>query len=126
MLRPIFLVDLTNAICIKSIFNIFQPGEHWILYYNSPANTLEFWDSFALPPEIYVSLPCKVDVTNEKQVQSFSAQTCGMWTTYYLLQRYRGFDMNDIVKPFNDLSTNDIIIAKLFSDLYKINVAPYY
>ena len=102
----------------------FQKGEHWLALIHIDSN-LEFFDSFGWMPEMYEGIPYKVDIVNEKQVQSLDAQTCGLWAVYFLLQRYRGFTMNEIVQPLNDVSVNDVVIAKYFSDIYKIDIPVY-
>ena len=102
----------------------FQPGEHWLCLLHKE-NKIEFFDPFGFRPEMYAGIPYRVDIINDKQVQHFSAQTCGMWTTFFLLQRYREINMRDIVQPFNDLDSNDVIIAKLFFDVYAINIPVY-
>ena len=87
---------------------------------------MEFFDGFGMHPSVYTGIPRRVDMFNEKQVQSYKAQTCGMWVIYFLLKRYRGFSMQSIVEPFNDINTNDIVIAEMFSDLYNVNIPPYF
>ena len=86
---------------------------------------LEFFDAFGFRPEFYEGIPQHVNVVNEKQVQSLSTQTCGQWTTFFVLQRYRGISMRRIVQDFNDLSTNDIVIAELFSNIFSTNIPVY-
>ena len=111
--------------CITNTHCDLKPGEHWLTFIHINGK-LEFFDSFGLAPEFYPGIPRIVDINNNKQVQHFKAVTCGLWAMYYLLKRYRGCSMSNIVAPFDEVNTNDIVLSKWFKKVYSLDVQPYY
>ena len=98
-------------------------GQHWLAYFYGECG-LEFFDSFANIPSFYPGLPAKVDVLNRKRVQGFDSQMCGQWCVYFLLNRYRRYTMNDIVRRFgNDYDANDHWIRTFFFEYFGIDTS---
>ena len=112
-----------NTACISNSLCDKRQGEHWVAYTHIN-HRLEFFCSFGFPAEFYETLPSfGIDEFNKKQLQSFNSQTCGMWASYYILKRCRGFSMENIILPFtDDLHANDHCIASFFEENFGFEI----
>ena len=108
---------------------ISQPGEHWVAFFFGKMN-VEYFDSFGnrpLPPFQDFMNTWDYDMNN-LQIQSSLANTCGQHCIYYIWNRCKGLEKQNIIDSFNkdnllanDISVNDSIERHFGSDLDIIN-----
>ena len=95
-----------------------KPGEHWVAFYLTAPDSLEFFDSYGLPPSVY-----EYDVTpassNPHTLQQLDSKVCGQYCVYYLYHRCRGKVLTQILAPFSlqDKAWNDHSVASYVSNL---------
>ena len=92
-----------------------KPGEHWVAFYYTSPDTLEFFDSYGLHPSIYgfTDTPSHI---NHKTLQSLDSNVCGQYCIYYLYHRSRGKTMSKILSSFStDQAWNDKSVARFVS-----------
>ena len=86
-------------------------GKHWLTFYFNNNGPFEYFDSLGRPPEYYgfQHLFQRPYLTNCDQIQDSNSSVCGQYCIYYIMCRYGGQTMQDIVLPFNvgDKSWND-------------------
>ena len=96
-----------------------QKGSHWgVLHYTSYA-IVAHYDSVGKQPKIVVhNLFLSQDMTymyNNKRLQSYNTDTCGLFCLYYSYYSCRGVDFNSILKHFSDnLFDNEILVSRFF------------
>ena len=93
-----------------------KPGEHWVaLFYLSP-DSLEFFDSYGLPPAVY-GFSLDPRVYNHRTLQSLNSNVCGQYCIFYLYHRSRGKSLSRILNSFStrDLAWNDKSVARFIS-----------
>jgi len=85
-----------------------KPGEHWVAVYRESPNSIEFFDSYGLPPEAY-NFSFSATHFNTKCIQSLNSSVCGHYVIYYLYLRMLGHSLNRIQSAFSvsDLKWND-------------------
>ena len=93
----------------------FKAGEHWVAFYiplDMKTNPMEYWDSYGLkPPEIFTPFLNRMYLRNTKFIQHPLSSTCGQYCIYYILMRYKGHSIEEIVSVFSeDTLENDIIV----------------
>ncbi len=113
----------SRSMLIVNCCNHNRPGGHWIAMYRGDGDTLEMFDSFGLPPQLYnLHLPrADVLVYNTKQLQSQDSVVCGQYCLYYVYFKARGYAMSDIVSVFsNDNYNNDIYVFDTVLKLYNV------
>ena len=54
-----------------------KPGEHWVAFFNS-TNSLEFFDSYGLPPSIY-GFTLHPNSQSHQTLQSLESNVCGQY-----------------------------------------------
>ncbi len=89
-----------------------EPGSHWVCINNLNQNKMEYFDSYALPPNSYLKLTLSPTyVYNTRVVQSPFSVTCGHHCCLFLLKRCEGMSFSDIISLFSDnLLINDNIV----------------
>ena len=95
----------------------FKAGEHWVAFYipsDTTISPMEYWDSYGLkPPKIFMSFLNPTYLRNTKFIQHPLSSTCGQYCIYYILKRYTGHSMEEIVSVFSeDTLENDVIVNK--------------
>ena len=93
-----------------------QLGQHWIAVYLDKYGNGEYYDSYGLPP-LYPEFLHFMDentgswIWNAKQVQDRHSVVCGQHCIFYLIHRYMGLDMTEIISLFTDnFFENDAIV----------------
>lgn len=92
------------------------PGKHWVTFYFTARGPDEFFDSLGKTPEYYnvgfETLLQNPYWMNCSRLQDFGSDTCGLYCVYYVMCRYAGMTMKDLVYPFNvrELNINDMIV----------------
>ena len=94
------------------------PGEHWVTFYFPKRGPDEFFDSLGNAPIDYeagferaLTKPYWM-ICN--RLQDSNSNTCGLYCLYYVMERYGGRTMEDIVKPFliHTLKKNDNFVKE--------------
>ena len=78
-------------------------GKHWVTFYFNSNGPYEFFDSLGRPPDHYgfERVLERPYWSNNDQIQDSYSDVCGHYCIYYVMRRYRGQTMKDIVQPFN-------------------------
>ena len=94
-----------------------QPGRHWIAVFYE-RGTVEFFDSFALPPDNYDRLlttflhhatnACEV-VYNNVPLQSIDSDACGHYCVLFGVARSRGQSFRSILDEMTALNRDNLM-----------------
>lgn len=94
-------------------------GTHWLGIYLNTRGQCEFFNSFGLGPTNryiinFLNYFSKPFIYNNVCLQSFDAQTCGMYVIYFLFKRTRGESFKKIITSLQkSCKSNDDIVKKL-------------
>lgn len=106
---------------IANTDNSDEAGEHWVAYFISLPNVIEFFDSFGKTPDYY-HFKLKTNLINTEQVQSDNSDFCGQFCIYYLVQRSLRSPLSFILCrfsksnfQFNDNLVKSFILPLLYS-----------
>lgn len=103
--------------CVVNTDREGEPGTHWLAIYVPSRWTVEYYDSFAEPPN-HIIAPFidtfKHKKMNSKKVQSKFDTSCGSHTIYFLVHRCHGEHFDTIVKRLTDNAPFSDSIVKLF------------
>jgi hypothetical protein len=108
-------------------------GEHWVAFYIADDGTVEYFDSFGMPPLncdlfSYFESSGKKYKFNDVQLQGISSTACGHYCIAFLARRVRGQSLDDIVHKFfkggKTPGQNDKRIEQLVTDTYSIKPTP--
>ena len=100
-----------------------KPGTHWVCFYAPDQNTLEYFDSFGMPPRVKQMVEFTGSFDNFKHnktaLQSEITTQCGAYCCVYLLARQKGYTMEDIVMRMKDGTKleRDAVIGGIISAL---------
>ena len=88
-------------------------GEHWVAFiYHSPSS-VEFFDSYALPPSAY-GFNIQASILSHKTLQALSSSVCGEYCILYLFCRSHGVSLTRFLSKFSsDLHWNDEQVARI-------------
>lgn len=105
----------------------FKAGEHWVAFYipsDKRKNPMEYWDSYGFqPPEIFNPFLEVPYLRNTKFIQHPLSSTCGQYCIYYVLKRYQGYSMENIVGKFSvDTLENDIIVNQTVEHNFSVDL----
>lgn len=78
-----------------------MPGSHWVAIYSPNPSSIEYFDSFALPANIYIqSYLNKFEniVKSKKILQSIKSTICGRYVIYFLSKRCKNEGFHAIEK----------------------------
>lgn len=104
-----------------------ESGTHWLALYMENKQTLEFYDSFGLPPETYGEdiyryvKTFKVVQWNILPLQSPTSNVCGQFCIYFVVKRCQGFCMKMIVTPLAG-KKNDFRMYQFVKKRYGVNM----
>ena len=92
------------------------PGTHWVSFYLSAPNCIEFFDSYGMHPSTY-GFTITITSHNTLQFQSLHSHVCGEYCIYYLY--IRSHCKCSLGKYFNTklLSQNDKKVARWVKNL---------
>ena len=101
------------------------PGTHWVAFYYDSPTSLEFFDSYGEPPELY-DFPISPKITsltlNSYPIQSLRTSVCGQFCVYFLFQRARSMPMARIVSSLRSLPNPDSFVRSFVASIRaKIN-----
>jgi hypothetical protein len=100
-----------------------QPGQHWVAVFKNIEGTVEYFDSFGLPPLLAEIIKFLDRISpdgwyyNKITLQSVYSDTCGMYSVYYLTARCRGLTIEEFISIFSNKPKLNDFLAKI---LYKI------
>lgn len=105
----------------------FKAGEHWVAFYipsNPKTSPMEYWDSYGFkPPEILTYFLNPIYMRNTKFIQHPFSSTCGQYCIYYILKRYTGLSMEEIVSFFSvDTLENDVIVNQTVENNFCVDL----
>jgi len=91
-----------------------KQGSHWVGFYHSCANRLDFFDSYGRDPkEFGFHFHKLIQVqSNKSELQSLFSSFCGQYCIYFLFHRSLGLSMHNIISRFSHLSksNSDLIV----------------
>lgn len=112
---PRVKIEQETWYCIVNCCPISQPGIHWLcLFYEN--GTLEFFDSFGMPPTFYTGIAEFITSQAPRNVffstntlQSYESDACGPYCVNYIFFRQIGFPAPVVILGFYvlDPSTRD-------------------
>ena len=103
-------------------------GSHWIAMFVHHPQTLEFFDSYGLPPSAYgqdienFARQFTYVKCNKKQLQSLTSNVCGHYCIYYLVKRCQGQSMDCIVRNLSVTTHNDFQIFQFVKRRYNVKM----
>lgn len=101
-------------------------GIHWISIYVTKRGSIEYFDSYGLPPLIEDHLAFLTDVkssykTNRMQLQSLTSSVCGLYCLLYLTARMHNKSLKTFQSIFSKNTTsNDKKVTQLYAKLLKL------
>ncbi len=84
-----------------------QPGEHWITIYLNTDGSVDYFDSFGLPPlhvdfyQFMAKNSTRGMRYNPITLQHITASTCGLYCVFYVQDRCSGMTHCDVVSKFS-------------------------
>lgn len=104
-----------------------EKGTHWLAVYIQDKRTIEFFDSFGLPPEVYGE-----DITrfikryyriqcNKIPVQSVTSNVCGQYCIYFIVKRCQGLCMKSIIHLLSK-KKNDFCVFQFVKKRYGVRL----
>lgn len=103
-----------------------EPGEHWLGVWFNDKESVEFYDSYAMPPHYYskniqrfVRRPMLQDIP--WALQEYDSSTCGDYALYFLMMRAKGQHIPTIMKQFSrhDYVNNDLKVVRHIKNFIK-------
>lgn len=103
-----------------------QPGSHWLAIWLTSNNTVEYFDSYGLPP-IYSDISEKLFsitdhiIFNNFRLQDPTTVVCGHYCLLFCLLKARGCTLDSIIKVFRPALTHeqrDHYLAEFIEDNY--------
>ena len=80
-------------------------GIHWVVFYFPRRGPYKFFDSLGNSPESYrvgfEKILDKKYLMYNGQLQQSSSNVCGLYCAYYVMKRYKGNTMTDIIAEFD-------------------------
>ena len=118
------LIEFKKSECLM-IVNLdpsYMPGSHWVVLYKKNNQVVEYFDSVGNKPKNSIinhlfaqNLTC---IYNNKRVQDYNTNTCGLYCLFYSYYGCRNCNLNDIIHCFsNNLKRNESIV-KQFMRIY--------
>ena len=95
-----------------------EPGEHWLGVWLNDKDSVESYDSYAMPPHYYskhiqhfVRRPILQDTP--WALQEYDSSTCGDYALYFLTMRAKGQHIPSVMKQFSrhDYVNNDLKVV---------------
>ena len=93
-------------------------GTHWVAIYNdNKSKDVEHFDSFGLYPDDivikYMKTAGKGIVYSSNQIQGTDSVMCGYYCIYFIIERYKGRKMIDILLEFKQKPSivNELLIS---------------
>lgn len=105
----------------------YERGTHWLAVYIQDKKTIEFFDSYGLPPEFYGE-----DISNfvrkyhyvqanKIPLQSLTSNVCGQYCLYFIVKRCQGVCMRSIVTQLMERK-NDFRMFQFVKKRYGVHM----
>lgn len=105
----------------------YKEGEHWVCFYIDKNKTIEYFDSYGVPPlndEIlnFYKENGNGHVYNNKQLQGLSSRACGHYCVLYLISRGNNMNKDRIVNTLysKHAGTNDQDVMSFVNKYLKV------
>lgn len=100
------------------------PGKHWVAFYIPQNGVMEYWDSYGFePPDIFQTFLTDTFKRSRKFIQHPLSSTCGQYCIFYILQRHKGYTLQEIVSYFSvNTLENDIIVNKAIEENFCVDL----
>lgn len=108
-----------------------QPGKHWLALFVDSEKRAEYFDSFGRQPELpsilrLLKTSCVSYECSGARVQGFFSSVCGHYSVYFLLERFGGVSMREILEKFDaDYEENDILVTDWINENFDLNTETY-
>lgn len=118
------------AICVANSDPHNLGGQHWLGFYLSDVcdDVVDYFDSYGNKPSdpTFISFLQRngdVCVYNNKLMQDFTTDSCGMFVCLFLLFRCLGYSHEHFQRLFTrNLKSNEIIVSQLFTESFRNTV----
>lgn len=104
-----------------------EKGSHWLAVYIQDQRTLEFFDSFGLPPDVYgeditrfIKRYCRIQ-WNKIPLQSLTSNVCGQYCIYFIVKRSQGHCMKSIIHLLSK-KKNDFRVFQFVKKRYAVRM----
>ena len=123
-LFPLLSQRSTPYCCVVNSDKEGEPGTHWLAIYVPSSDKVEYFDSFAEPPNPIIKQfldRFKHQKMNRKKVQSEFDISCGSHVIYFLVHRCCGEQFEKIISrleakgPFSDSAVKLFVVHMLKS-----------
>ena len=123
MYRGVYAMDtlpeLQHGSYIINTDDADEPGEHWLAVFNDNGD-VEYFDSFGRAPwyerlKLFLGTEYKYNAT---PLQLLFSNACGFYCVYYILNRCRGYSMEEIMNILKR-SDGDYVVKDYLYRLYK-------
>ena len=108
-----------DSLIIVNLDPSYKRGSHWIVIHYTEKGTFEHFDSLGRKPDDKIHNLLMINkVTykyNNKRLQNFFTETCGLYCLYYSYYSCRNETMENILNDFStNLKQNDVIVKKFY------------
>lgn len=109
-----------------------QPGSHWLAFYISSPNRVEFFDSYGNPPDFFqgpiadfVSRYSRV-IYNPLTLQTNVTAVCGQYAVFFLICKCRGESLKKFLSRFvTENICNDQRVYNFIAKRFRVYVKFY-
>jgi len=104
-----------------------KPGQHWTAIFIDHRGKGEYFDSYGYPPlkDFEDFLPQEYTY-NKKRLQGTLTAVCGQYCIYYLMNRSKGYTLQNIVNRFSsNFSENDALVKRFVDKNFKMATQMY-
>jgi hypothetical protein len=88
-----------------------KPGSHWVALFWCKPNTLEYFDSYGLPPLIPLTKSWKI-LYNKRRFQKFNSRVCGHYCVYVVKNRLSGTKFANVLKTLANQTDSDEFVRR--------------
>ena len=101
-----------------------QPGEHWVCFYATSYQPIEYFDSYGFPPtDDFLNILGEEYLRSTKFVQHPLSSMCGQYCIFYIYMRAMGYTMIDIIQMFDDDTfLNDVVVNKFIEEKFQVDL----
>ena len=116
----------SNSGIVLNLSKTNQPGTHWVSLFQPIGGYMEYFDSFAMGPEVKQEivdfLPEKFNF-NRKRLQSAFNTTCGQYCIYYIYKKSLGNSLQSILDEFGDnYKENDFRVNRQVENIFNVDL----
>ena len=98
-------VSLYPFCAVVNTDNAGEPGTHWVAIFVPNPSSIEYFDSFALPPNESINkylIQFKNLIASQVVLQTIQSTICGRYVIYFLSKRCRGNSFRSIEKHLSN------------------------